>query len=509
MADQAFRLEEKLNESATTTVYRAYQINLDRTVLLKVLNKGQLGDSDFVERFRREARACAALKSEHIVQVFDLSELDGSPAIVMEYVEGRSLKEILEGEGKQNPDLVRKILREVLIGLSAAHAKGIFHRDIKPGNILVDTSGAVKVTDFGLATVPRSPVLTLDGMVLGTPAYMSPEQARGEVVDARSDLFSLGVTLIELLTGKRIFDGQSYSECIRKVLAFSPRDIEEDLRRIPADLSSILKLMLSPEKRERPASAYDALALLAGEGGKAPDIRRRTLRRYLSASGVAILVVAAILYAFLSVKPDHPLNGAGSDSLRSSPVQPAKSETAPRYAREKPERSARRETESNSPEHHTQLPTVAAVRTRSDSGSIVVRCVPWGMVYVDNVYLGQTPFSNAVPVKSGTCTITFSNPMFVPLSRNIIVPGDSQIVVEANFLDQAGYIVIRVVPWGEVYIDDHYRDTTPLGKPLIASAGARKIRIHNPAFDDILYNADVVKGDTLHLSFNLEGQRRQ
>ena len=508
MADQAFRLDDTLSESTTTTVYRAYQVNLDRTVLLKVLNKSQLGDVDYVERFRREARACAALKSENIVQVFDLTELDGAPAIVMEFVEGRSLKEILELEGKQSPEFVRRALRDVLTGLSAAHKKGIFHRDIKPGNILVETSGTMKVTDFGLATVPRSPVLTMDGMVLGTPAYMSPEQARGEAVDARSDLFSLAVTLLELSTGKRIFDGQSYSECIRKVLAFTPRAIEEDLRQLPDDLSSILRLLLSPAKEERPASADEVLDLLAEGGTTAPKHHAAPLRRYASTAAFAILVIAALLYAFFSVKREHRATNVAVETLGVPPVREAKPDTAPQPATELPERSSRHESEIAAAGHHSALPSTAPVRPRGDSGSVVVRCVPWGMVYVNDIYLGQTPFSKAVRVKSGPCTITFSNPMFVPVSKRIVVPGDSEVVVESNFLDQAGFIVIRVLPWGEVYIDDHYRDTTPLDKPLIASAGTRKIRIHNPAFEDLLYEAAVVKGDTLRLSFNLEERKR-
>ena len=125
-----------------------------------------------------EAKASAALRSENIVQVYDLTEIDGAPAIVMEFVEGKSLMEILQEQGVQMPEFARKVAVEVLKGLAVAHSKGIIHRDIKPGNILVENSGGIKVTDFGLATVPRSPVLTLDGMVLGTPAYMSPEQAK-------------------------------------------------------------------------------------------------------------------------------------------------------------------------------------------------------------------------------------------------------------------------------------------------------------------------------------------
>ena len=174
-----FTIEEKISESTTTAVYRAFDEQLHRRVLLKVLHKHLANDPDLRARFVREARACAALRSDHIVQVFDLTEIDGAPAIVMEFVDGRSLKEIIAAGEMRDVDGVHTVTLHVLRGLATAHGKGIVHRDIKPGNILVGSDGTVKVTDFGLASFAASPTVTMDGMVLGTPAYMAPEQGRG------------------------------------------------------------------------------------------------------------------------------------------------------------------------------------------------------------------------------------------------------------------------------------------------------------------------------------------
>ncbi len=509
MADQTFRIEQKLSESGTTAVYRAYQVPLDRIVLLKVIHKSLLGDEDFMARFRREARASAALRSENIVQVYDLTEIDGAPAIVMEFVEGKSLMEILQEQGVQMPEFARKVAVEVLKGLAVAHSKGIIHRDIKPGNILVENSGGIKVTDFGLATVPRSPVLTLDGMVLGTPAYMSPEQARGEVVDARTDLFSLGVTLFEILTSKRIFDGEWYSECIKKVLSFSPQTIEDDLSRFPADLSTFILRMLAPNKDDRFASADEALRFLVQRKEEVPRPGKVRTRHFLSIAGVATLVIVALFYSFLSLRNGHQATKVVADTARVHQKPPTVLDSASAVPASPPGRISHATQEARltaGVAAHIADDTAAAT---SDSGSVVVRCVPWGMVYINNVYLGQTPFSHAVLVKSGSATITFSNPMFVPVTKNITVPRGAEVVAEENFLDFAGYLIIRVIPWGEVYVDDHYRDTTPLGKPLIATAGTRKIRIHNPSYEDLIYNAEVQKGDTMSLSFNLVELKHQ
>ena len=492
-SSQAFTIEQKINESATTTVYRAYQQALDRTVLLKVLHKDLTGDEDFVGRFLREARACAAIHSENIVQVYDLTEVDGAPAIVMEFVEGRSVKEILVGEGKLPPDRVQRIGVEVLKGLCVAHAKGIVHRDIKPGNILVGSSGSIKVTDFGLATVPRSPTLTLDGMVLGTPAYMSPEQARGEIVDARTDLFSLGVTIIELLTGKRILEGNSYSECLRRILSFSVKNVEEDFAVLPPDFSGFLRKILSPRKEDRFASAEEALHALSGGAMGSPSRGSKIPFRMKALAGVILLFLIGVFVAKLSLKKEEPPALMIADSTHTVPTSTQRIDTALRLS-VIPQPSA-----SSTPERRLSTAEVShpllsdSISTSTDSGFVEVRCVPWGMVYVNNVYLGQTPLPRSVLV---------TNPLFDPITRNVTVPKNKQIVVEENFLSRAGYVMIKVTPWGEVYVDDRYRDTTPFGKPLITSVGIRKIRIHNPSYDDITYDARIAVGDTLNLSFN-------
>lgn len=508
MANQTPTIDRKISESATTTVYRAHQDALDRPVLLKVLHKHLVADEDFVARFRREARACAAIRSDNIVQVYDLSEVDGAPAIVMEYVEGRSLKEILESEGMIPVEFVKRVAAGVLKGLSVAHAKGIIHRDIKPGNILVGSSGTIKVTDFGLASLPRSPTLTLDGMVLGTPAYMSPEQGRGEVVDARSDLFSLGVTLVELLTSRRILDGDSYSECLKKVLSFSPEDVERALAGLPPDLADFLRHLIAPQKEDRFATAEDALQAIT-EGTK--SVSSKGPKRFpwlIPAAATAIVVLAYLSMSLFPTKTEEVPGARVLDSLEAKNAALPSGETS---ELPDPKGKARKQSALLNPEKPASSQPAGKEHAvpSTDSGRILIRCEPWAKVYLNNIYLGQTPLSQPVSAKAGEVTITFSNPLFVPITRSVVVPQGGQIAVEENFLDHAGYLVVRVNPWAEVYIDDQYRDTTPLTKPLITSTGTRKIRLHNPAFDDLFYDAAVAQGDTLTLSFSFVEHKRQ
>ena len=231
-----FTIEATISESSTTRVFRAFDETLHRRVLLKVLHRHLAHDEQLRQRFVREARACAALRSEYIVQVYDLTEVEGAPAIVMEYVEGTSLKELIADESQRTFALASKVALHVLRGLSVAHGQQIIHRDIKPGNIMVDVNGMIKVSDFGLARISVPSTMTTEGMLVGTPAYIAPEQILGEQPDARADLFSLGTTLVETLSGERLFEGVTYTECLNKVSSFKTDMIDRLFRRRPRSL---------------------------------------------------------------------------------------------------------------------------------------------------------------------------------------------------------------------------------------------------------------------------------
>ena len=206
-----YRLVRHLARGGMAEVYVAEDQLLNRTVAVKVLFPELAHDEAFVERFRREARAAASLNHHNIVSVYDFGEDEGSWFIVMEYVEGRNLRDIIRSEGQLDPPRAAALGAEVAAALAAAHAQGIIHRDVKPANVLIAAdAGTVKVADFGIARAAGARQgLTMPGTVLGTATYLSPEQAQGAEVDFRTDVYSLGMVLYEMLAGKPPFTGDS------------------------------------------------------------------------------------------------------------------------------------------------------------------------------------------------------------------------------------------------------------------------------------------------------------
>src|SRR4029077_21231758 len=204
-----YRLIELLGQGGMATIYRASDSQLGRDVAVKVLRPEYGRDPDFVARFRMEAQAVASLNSPNIVVVHDFGMDDAGPFIVMDYVDGEDLARLLRRTGPLPPAQAARIAAEVARALAAAHARGLTHRDIKPGNILLAQNGRVLVTDFGIARAIAEAQMTLPGMTLGSVQYMSPEQARGETATERSDIYALGVVLFEMLAGRRPFEGDS------------------------------------------------------------------------------------------------------------------------------------------------------------------------------------------------------------------------------------------------------------------------------------------------------------
>ncbi len=278
MADALFadryRLEHRLGVGGMSTVQLAFDTRLERYVAVKLLAEHLAEDKSFVARFRREALAAARLVHPNVVQVFDfgLDEGTGRNFIVMEHVDGQSCAEILRDQGARPPDESVSILTQACKGLDYAHRNGVVHRDVKPGNLLRSHEGVVKLADFGIAKAAEDSEITKAGSVLGTAAYLSPEQARGEKAGPPADLYALGVVSYQLLTGRLPYDAASLTDLARMQEAGppgSPSDINPD---VPRALGEAVMRALHPLPEGRYEGALEmADALSDGLRGVAPD----------------------------------------------------------------------------------------------------------------------------------------------------------------------------------------------------------------------------------------------
>jgi tRNA A-37 threonylcarbamoyl transferase component Bud32 len=310
-----YRLVEKLGQGGMAQVYKAYQPDLDRYVAVKVLNPHLTGDEDFAARFRREARAIAALDHPHIVRVYDFDTDQGVAFLVMEYLEGTSLKALLRdldcrGERMTLPEIER-VIGALADALDHAHRQGVVHRDLKPANVIITPDGRPVLTDFGIAHMVDSTVITESGGALGTPAYMSPEQGKGEPGDTRSDIYALGVMLYQLCTGRVPFDADTpYAIILKHITAPlpSPRSLNPDL---PEAIERVILKALAKDPGDRFQTAGElGRALHAAIEGRAqgPSLRRAVPRRAVWVVGVAMTAVALVA-ALLLTRPWQMLSG--------------------------------------------------------------------------------------------------------------------------------------------------------------------------------------------------------
>jgi hypothetical protein len=347
-----FRILEVLGQGGMGMVLRAEDTVLQRTVAIKVMRPEMAANPDSRERFLREARAAAALNHAHVISIHHVGEQDGVPYLVMPLLKGESLAARLKREKVLPVAEIVRIGREAAEGLSAAHERGLVHRDVKPANLWLEgAAGTVKVLDFGLVQRGGAERLTATGAVMGTPAYMAPEQVRGEKVDARCDLFSLGAVLYEMSTGQQPFKGSDTLALLASLALDEPAAPQELRPDLPPGLARLIQCLLAKSATERPGSAHDvaeALEALAaggpldrttatwpakGASGRllVPAASRKGARRRLVWLGVAGGLAGAALGALLwgLLRPSwQQTKGPGSPGESEKEGQPPRDKTA-------------------------------------------------------------------------------------------------------------------------------------------------------------------------------------
>jgi len=255
-----YTIVSELGRGGMGVVYKAHEESLNRYVAIKVLGEQLSGDPSFVTRFVREAQAAAALSHPNIIQIFFIGEDDGRHYFVMEYVKGKSLLAMVKEEGRIENPRATQFMLQAAQGLAAAHDRGFLHRDIKPANLLVDESGLLKIADFGLVLPQEAATrLTATGMLVGTPGYLSPEQCMAQPMDKRTDIYSLGVTYYEILSGRMPFQADSPLALLRKILHEEPPDITTLNERVDEKTRGIVHRMIAKDRDQRYQSCHELM----------------------------------------------------------------------------------------------------------------------------------------------------------------------------------------------------------------------------------------------------------
>lgn len=534
-----YQLIAELKRGVHATVYRAYEAAHERFVLLKVLHAA---DESSRARFHNEATHLAQLEHENLVRVLRYGEAPlpsgkTSAYLALEFIDGQTLAEVMHGR-KLPPDLALYVVREILQALGHAHERQLVHRDIKPQNILIDAEGKVKVTDFGLAATLTS--FAEKGEIVGTPQYMSPEQARGESVTPASDFFSLGAMLYEMLTAIAPFDGESMIERLYRVTHETPAPLTRVLDEKLVRLAALVQRLLEKEPRRRFASAAQALQeLRACEEELEQRAFAEDLRRYLNEpeqyqprvlvrkaaprtsvstrrwryAAFALLCFITLAGAWQlsqrrlkqepSMKPSPSANEAllTSNHAQASSLSPKEKE--PSNAPPKLEFDSTLEHTNDEVEPEIPQQKLFVVEEEKAAAISYLRLSCWPMAYaaLNGDTLGQVDLEpSRFELPAGQNVLTLLNPRFPVVQQTLqLVAGDT-LDYKISLWEKVAALTLYVQPWAEVSIDGVARGKTPLNEIMLAP-GMHTLTFTHPERETFTLERAFVAGqrDTLNI----------
>ncbi len=449
------RIVEEVASGGMAVVYRAVQDPLGRTVAIKALKSSAAAEENVTTRFEREAKSLAMLQHENIIHVYDFHRERGALFIVMEYVQGIDLYDLLEKCGRLPYDVAAIIAMQVARALDYVHYRSIVHRDIKPANVMISRAGGVKVMDFGIARDTSFGDLTEAGTGIGTPAYMSPEQVLGDKLDARSDMFSLGVVLYQMVTGKKPFVEDERRSAMHKIRLEKHVGARKLNPEVPRELERIIDRCLEKQPRDRWRSAQHMVMAL-----------ERFLAKHVEMNHHARLVLFLRAHNVITeLEAEEYLNPAalGGASILAQPNMQAR-------------HAVRAGLVAHgviagvfalmlglihvAPLGATPVTKVIA-QQQPGRGFIVVRALPWARVSIDGESLGVTPLAKPIEIADGDHVVRFEHDWFVPIEIPVAVPSgpaSEALPVEVHFCTEGKPAAGKPLPAGAC---------TPASKPAV------------------------------------------
>ncbi len=507
-----FEVLETLKKDTHTSVYLANQTFLGKKIILKTLDKSNLSDDTILSRFKREAKILAKLDHPNIIKVLDFGTYEQNFYISFEFFESQNLREIIK-TNKLSISKKKELYIQLLEGLSAAHSNQIIHRDIKPENILVNAKNELKIADFGLAFAENDTVVTNKSSILGTPSYMSPEQIRGEQLTIQSDLFSAGIVMYELFTGKNPFLKNDLSSTINYILNYDESSLS-DLSQLADELQRSILGLLCKNKNNRFKNSEEVLRLLKPYDSlnsvEVQKIEKNKTRFQLMIILMFVLFVAGFFIFNTFMKKNSNINHELKNE-QTNPITENKtginSGTIPATEKQitvEKQKDTEKEKEKNNSFTTTdeKLPVLSPAK-------IMVECSPWAIVYIDSIKIDSTPLKEFYNVQSGRHEIKLVHPDFPAFIKIINLSSNEVFNLKVNLENEFGKIDFQIYPWGEVYIDGKFFGQTPIQKQIMLTPGTHLIRLKNPAYSEFSEKILVKQGEKMIYKYNFENSNQK
>lgn len=500
-----FEIIKCFKKDESLAVYLADHIYLNKKIILKTLNTGTIADQVVLERFKREAQLLAKIDHPNIISVYDFGTFEEFFYISFEYFESKNLRQAFKNNSWNIEDKIN-ILNQIATGLSETHRKKIIHRDLKPENILINDNVEVKIADFGLAQVSGGEKLTAVEAVVGTPAYMTPEQIHGLNTDERSDLFSFGILIYEMFFGVNPFLGKDAGQTLNNIQTCRI-NTPPPHSGMPEYIPIIIDTLLKKNQTDRPKSVDFIFNFTGKELTGPPTSSNKKSKYVLPAIAVVLIGIVFVLQnVFYSQNQQSSEKEILQDTTTSSIELGQDSINVSLQEKENvnatPKKNTVLDKDIFKPDT-TVISDSVALLTQQKFGFIDVKCKPWAEVFIDSIKIDTTPLKELYRLTSGEHVLQLKHPQYPDYRSILNIPENDTLLISVNLDTLVGFFTCNVFPWGDIYINEDFKGQTPLNKPIILKPGKHVLEVKNPGYKIYKSEISITKSDTLKKTLKL------
>ena len=518
---EKFQIIDVLKKDEHAAVFLANHIYLSKKIILKVLNTQKISDHALIERFKREAKILAQLDNPHIIKVLDFGMFKEYFYISFEYIDGVSLRNLLKQMQLSN-EQKNHLMAQLLKGLHYAHQCQIIHRDIKPENIFVDNSLNLKIGDFGLALSAEDNFVTNPYSIVGTPSYMSPEQVRGAKLNAQSDLFSAGVVLYEIFTGKNPFLKDNVSLTINEIMAFDEDLVSKGLENQEQSVKDVIYHLIRKNVKDRYTTALEALHDLGVSVEQPtlvikPESVRENKNRLKAVAAIITVAVIAVVFVVLKIFDSQTpvslpnINLVDSTSQKNQNVQqPTNDLQNDREQIDTANLNKQLIEEQNktipnaiSTESNENLSTQQPAKNLGE-GWLIVRAEVGTRVIIEGENHPEA-LSKFIYLQEGEYNVKLENDVYPSYTEKVKIISKQGTTLKVDFTSKVGFVTFDVRPEAQIYVDGNKKgECPPIQKMVPIKPGLRRILLKNSNYKDLDTSININKGDTLKFSYKFK-----